>query len=62
MDEMEKVMKEMEGKPWARISYYKVMNINMGMNMARGLIANIIIVSLLCWIFSKMAPKVSVRI
>ena len=57
MDEMEKVMKEMEGKPWARISYYKAMNINMGMNMARGLIANIIIVSLLCWIFSKMAPE-----
>ncbi len=57
MDEMEKVMKEMEGKPWARISYYKAMNVNMGMNMARGLIANIIIVSLLCWIFSNMGPQ-----
>ena len=53
-EEMEKQMEPMAGKPWARISYYNAMNVNIGMNMARGLISNIIIVCLLCWIFGKI--------
>jgi hypothetical protein len=57
VDEMNKVMKEMEGKPWARITYYKSWGTSMGMNMARGAIGNIIIVCLLCWIFAKMGVQ-----
>jgi hypothetical protein len=53
-EEMEKFMKEVDGKPWAQLSYYKAWNLNMGMNMVRGLLANIIIVVGLCWIFAKI--------
>ncbi len=53
-EEMEKQMNAGMGKPWAKLSYYKEMNVNMGMNMARGALANIIIVSLLCWIFVQI--------
>lgn len=56
-EEMEKFMKEVEGKPWARLSYYKAWNMNMGMNMARGALADIIIVCFLVWIFSKMSTQ-----
>jgi hypothetical protein len=57
MEEMEKYMNNAQGKPWAKLSYYKAMNVNMGMNMARGVLANIIIVSLLCWVFAKMGAQ-----
>src|SRR5688572_12529565 len=56
-EEKEKFMKEVDGKPWAQLSYYKAWNMNMGMNMARGALTNIIIVCLLAWIFSKMAAQ-----
>ncbi|MBX9782918.1 MAG: hypothetical protein K2X48_06480 [Chitinophagaceae bacterium] len=56
-EEMQKTGEQMTGKPWAKISYYKAWNVNMGMNMARGAIADIIIVCLLCWMFSKMGPQ-----
>ena len=54
-DEMEQLMKESEGKPWASIQYHKAMNTNMVMNMIRGLLVNIIAVFLLCWILVRMA-------
>jgi hypothetical protein len=53
-EEMDQFVKTTAGKPWAKISYYKEMNVNMGMNMARGAFANIIIVCLLCWIFVQI--------
>lgn len=54
MEEMEKQMASAAGKPWARLTYYKSMDANMVINMVRGILANIIIVSLLCWIFAKI--------
>ncbi len=54
MNDMEKLMGPYVGKPWARLTYYKAMNVNMGTNMIKGILANIIIVSLLCWIFAKI--------
>lgn len=54
-EEMEKFMKEVDGKPWAKVSYYKAWNMNMGMNMVRGLLSNVIIVIALCWIFAKIS-------
>ena len=56
-EEMEKFMKEVDGKPWAQLSYYKAWKMNMGMNMARGALTNIIIVCLLAWIFTKMSAQ-----
>ena len=52
--EHEKLMEDMKGKPWATINYHKSWEANMTMNMVRGLLSNIIMVWLLCWIFSKV--------
>lgn len=52
-EQWEAAMNNSAGKPWAIISYHKAMNTNMGANMARCLVANIILVSLLCWILSQ---------
>lgn len=56
-DEMEKQMNASKGKPWAIIRYYQSMDINMGMNMAKGILSNIIIVCLLCWLFAQIGSK-----
>ncbi|MFM2362552.1 MAG: hypothetical protein RLZZ316_1454 [Bacteroidota bacterium] len=57
MAAMETWMKEQTGKPWAQISYYKAWEMNMGMNMARGLLSDIVIVCLLCWILAKISTS-----
>ena len=55
MNEAMDQMKTYSGKPWAKVSYYKEKKENMGMNMIRGVLANIVMVWLLCWILSKIA-------
>jgi len=57
MEEQQKFGEEMEGKPWARISYYKAWHLNMGMNMIRGLLADIIMVMLACWMLVKINSR-----
>jgi hypothetical protein len=52
--EMQKTMDSRTGKPWMQIQYHKALNVNMGANIAKGLITDIIIVALLCWILTKM--------
>jgi hypothetical protein len=57
---MEQQMKEAQGKPWAVVTYHREMNMNMGMNIARGLLVDIIMVGLFCWILSAFAnPRFS---
>jgi hypothetical protein len=59
-DEMEKQMKATEGKPWAQVVYHKSMpGMNkMYMNMGRGLLVNILIMCMLCWLLLKInAPS-----
>lgn len=51
---MEQHGKEASGKPWAVISYHKALSMNMGMNIFRGLVVNIVMIALFCWILSKM--------
>lgn len=51
----EQAMKEAEGKPWAIVQYHHSLKNNMAMNMVRGLIVNIIIVFLFCWLLGRMA-------
>ena len=51
----EQAMKEAEGKPWAIVQYHHTLKNNMVMNMIRGLLVNIIIVFLFCWLVKKMA-------
>jgi hypothetical protein len=52
---MEQHMKEAEGKSWAVVAYHKELKMNMGMNIFRGLIVDIIMVCLFCWILSRFA-------
>lgn len=53
-DEIQKKSDEMSGKPWAIVYYHREWNVNMGLNIGKGLIANIFMVGLLCWIVSKI--------
>ena len=54
--EMEKQMKEREGKPWAQVVYHKSMpGMNkMFVNMGRSLLVDIFVVWLLCWLLVKI--------
>jgi len=59
-EEMEKLVKEMDGKPWVQLYYHKAMNMSMTSNMVRGLFTNIVMVALLCWLLLKInAPGFS---
>ena len=53
MDEREKFMKDMEGKPWATVNLHKSWSNDMVSNMIRGLIAGIIAVFFVCWVLMK---------
>lgn len=59
-EEMEKQMMALEGKPGAQVIYRKSMpGMNkMFMNMGRGLLVNLFIIWLLCWLLTKInAPS-----
>ncbi|MEY3422433.1 MAG: hypothetical protein RIR48_2747 [Bacteroidota bacterium] len=53
-EEAQKTMEASSGKPWAQISYHKAMNTNMGMNMLRGFLTDIVAVFLLVWLLGKI--------
>lgn len=53
-EEREAAMKDAQGKPWAIISYHKTYDMDMTMNMIRGLLVNIVIVVLFCWMIGRM--------
>jgi hypothetical protein len=57
-EEHEKAMKEYDGKPWASIQYHKAMEASvraMVTNMVRGLLVNIVMMWMFCWILLKLA-------
>lgn len=54
MRDHEALMKTAEGQPWASIQYHRALKNNMGMNMIRGLLVNIIMVFLFCWLIRRM--------
>jgi len=55
-EEMEKRMDAAKGRPWAQIQYHKALNMNMGANIIRGLIVDIIMVGFVCWILMRISP------
>jgi len=57
MDEQNKLMEDAMGKSWAQIYYHKSMDANMGVNMVKNFITNIIMVMLFCWIISGYAAN-----
>ena len=54
-DQHQQYMEGQVGKPWAKISYHKSLDMGMGMNMFRGFIIDFVAVWLLCWILLKFA-------
>lgn len=54
MEEAEKKMAAMEGKPWAILEYHNAHENDMVINMVRGFLVNIVIVFLFIWILNKM--------
>jgi hypothetical protein len=59
-EDMEKQMGANKGKPWMQIQYHKTLDTNMGANIFRGLVLDIVMVALLCWILLKISiPKFS---
>jgi hypothetical protein len=51
--EMEEMQKNMQGKPWAVVSYHKAYEMNMVINIIRGLLVAIISAFFVCWILVK---------
>jgi hypothetical protein len=54
MEDQKKMGEAATGKPWAQVYYHKVMKSDMGSNMGRGFLVNLVMVWLACWIFSKL--------
>lgn len=54
MGQHEAAMKAAEGKPWAMIQYHTKMENNMVMNMIRGLLANMVMVFVFCWVLGQI--------
>ena len=54
MDQHNKMMVDMHGKPFATILYHNTNNQNMTKDMAESFIINVIMVWLLCWILLKI--------
>ncbi len=56
-EEMELTQKNMQGKPWAVISYHSAYTTNMTNNILRGLITSIIAALFVCWVVKKQSPS-----
>jgi hypothetical protein len=54
MDDYKKYGEKVNGKPWAIVAYHSAYNVNMGANMGRGFVVNIVIMLLFCWIISRL--------
>jgi hypothetical protein len=54
MDQYEAFEKQCEGKPWAVITWHQARHMNMGLNMLRGFIVDILIIAFFCSIISRM--------
>ena len=51
--EKQQMQEEMQGKPWAVVSFHKAYDMNMVTNIIRGLLAAIISAFFVCWILIK---------
>ena len=50
-------MEASKGQPWATIAFHKTMDMNMGLNMVRGLLINFVAIALLLWVLMQFANK-----
>ena len=56
-EEMQQMQKDMQGKPWAVVSYHKAYDMNMVTNIIRGLLVAIISAFFVCWITGSTILK-----
>lgn len=54
MEQHETFMEQHKGKPWAVVTYHEAEDANMGLNMLRGFIVDILIIAFFCSIISRM--------
>jgi hypothetical protein len=53
MEDMQKLEEQVKGKPWAIIDYHSAYNVSMSRNMVRGILVDIVLIWLLCWLLLK---------
>lgn len=56
-EEQQAKMEALKGTPWVAIAFHKSMDMNMGVNMARGLVINFVAIGLLLWVLMQFANK-----
>ncbi len=56
-EEMEKSMEAAQGKPYASILYHPAMDMDMTMNILRGLLTNIVLAFVLVWLLHRLNIK-----
>jgi sensor histidine kinase YesM len=54
MEEWQAMEEKITGKPWLRLQYHKSFSNNMTPNLIRGLLTNMLIVFIFCWMLGKM--------
>lgn len=54
-EEMEKSMNDTFGKPWAEIQYHNKLEYSIPMNIIRGLLVDIVMAIMLCWMLMKFS-------
>ena len=62
-EEATAMQEEAVGKPWAVVQYHQAWATNMGANMARGFVVDVVAVFLLCWVlmhFRELDMKTAV--
>ena len=52
-EQQEQWSNEMQGKPWVSIQYHNSFDANMGLNMVRGYLVDVVVVLLLCWMLLR---------
>ena len=50
--DMQSLAERSMGKPWAQVYYHSSLNTNMGINMLKNLVTNVLMVLFFCWIVS----------
>lgn len=53
-EDAQKQMEASAGKPWAQVSYHASMSTDMGMNMLRGFLSDVLAVFILIWLLMKI--------
>ena len=56
-EEMEKMGKQMEGKPWAVVTYHTAYRFDMVMPLVRGFFISLVCVILVCWVIQRLGKK-----